>query len=47
MDCPGLVFPSFSYSKAEMLKNEILPINTLRDYLTPISIIIKNIPRIF
>jgi large subunit GTPase 1 len=45
MDCPGLVFPSFSTSKAEMLVNGILPIDTLRDYLNPISIIIKNIPR--
>lgn len=45
MDCPGLVFPSFSSLKAEMLINGILPIDTLRDYLNPISLIIKNIPR--
>lgn len=45
MDCPGLVFPSFSSSKAEMLVNGILPIDTLRDYLNPVSIIIRNIPR--
>lgn len=45
MDCPGLVFPSFISSKAEMLTNGILAIDTLREYLNPISIIIKNIPR--
>ena len=45
MDCPGLVFPSFSSSKAEMLVNGILPIDNIRDYLNPISIIVKNIPR--
>jgi large subunit GTPase 1 len=45
MDCPGLVFPSFLSSKAEMLTNGILPVDTLRDYLNPIAIIIKNIPR--
>ena len=45
MDCPGLVFPSFLTSKAEMLTNGVLAIDTLRDYLNPISIIIKNIPR--
>jgi large subunit GTPase 1 len=45
MDCPGLVFPSFLSSKAEMLTNGILPVDTLRDYLNPIALIIKNIPR--
>jgi large subunit GTPase 1 len=45
MDCPGLVFPSFSSSKADMLVNGILPIDTLREYHPAISIIIKKIPR--
>jgi large subunit GTPase 1 len=45
MDCPGLVFPSFTSSKADMLVNGILPIDTLREYHEAISIIIKRIPR--
>jgi large subunit GTPase 1 len=45
MDCPGLVFPSFVYSKADMLVNGILPIDQLKDYHSAIAIIIKKIPR--
>jgi large subunit GTPase 1 len=44
MDCPGLVFPSFSSSKGDMLVNGILPIDTLREYHSAIAIIIKKIP---
>jgi large subunit GTPase 1 len=45
MDCPGLVFPSFTSSKADMLVNGISPIDTLREYHQAIAIIIKRIPR--
>lgn len=45
MDCPGLVFPSFSSSKADMLVNGILPIDTLREYHSAIGIIVKKIPK--
>jgi large subunit GTPase 1 len=31
-DCPGLVFPSFVVSGAEMVVNGILPIAHLRDH---------------
>ena len=31
-DCPGLVFPSFVSSMAEMVTNGILPIAHLRDH---------------
>lgn len=31
-DCPGLVFPSFVSSRAEMVLNGILPIDQLRDH---------------
>jgi ribosome biogenesis GTPase A len=31
-DCPGLVFPSFVSSQAEMVTNGILPIAHLRDH---------------
>ena len=32
-DCPGLVFPSFVTSSAEMVLNGILPIAHLRDHV--------------
>ena len=44
MDCPGLVFPSFTASKADMLINGIFRIDTLTDYLSPIQLIIQQIP---
>jgi large subunit GTPase 1 len=45
MDCPGLVFPSFTSSKAAMVVNGILQIDTLREYHLPISIVIQHIPK--
>ena len=44
-DCPGLVFPSFANSKAEMMCCGVLPIDTMRDYISPISLIIHRVPK--
>ena len=33
VDCPGLVFPSFANSKAEMYCCGVLPIHTITDYV--------------
>ena len=44
VDCPGLIFPSFTSSKADMLVNGIYPIDTLSDIYNPIQIIINRIP---
>ena len=44
IDCPGLIFPSFTSSKADMLVNGIYPIDTLNDIYNPIKIIISRIP---
>eukprot|EP00347_Sterkiella_histriomuscorum_P015203 403357921 len=44
-DCPGLVFPSFTNSKAEMMCCGVLPIDTMKDYVSPISLIINRVPR--
>ena len=38
-DCPGLVFPSFVFTKAEMILNGILPIDQMRDHVPPVSLI--------
>ncbi|KAF5287740.1 hypothetical protein FQA39_LY15760 [Lamprigera yunnana] len=44
-DCPGLVMPSFVYTKAEMIINGILPIDQMRDHVPPINLITSLIPR--
>ena len=43
-DCPGLVFPSFASTRADMVVNGILPIDHLTDFLSPVEIIVKRIP---
>lgn len=46
-DCPGLVFPSFANTKAEMMICGVLPIDTMRDYVGPISLILERISKEF
>lgn len=44
-DCPGLVFPNFSTSKAELICAGVLSIDTMRgDYLSAVSLIAERIP---
>ncbi|XP_014271759.1 large subunit GTPase 1 homolog [Halyomorpha halys] len=44
-DCPGLVMPSFVSTKAEMVLNGILPIDQMRDHVSPTSLLVTLIPR--
>lgn len=44
-DCPGLVFPNFSSSKAELVVNGILPIDQLREYISPCQLVANRIRR--
>ncbi|XP_069121992.1 large subunit GTPase 1 homolog [Argopecten irradians] len=44
-DCPGLVFPSFVSTKAELVINGILPIDQMRDHVPPTSLICQLIPK--
>ncbi|XP_078375382.1 large subunit GTPase 1 homolog isoform X5 [Oculina patagonica] len=44
-DCPGLVFPSFVSTKAEMILNGILPIDQMRDHVPAVSLLCQRIPR--
>nr|CAB3263557.1 large subunit GTPase 1 homolog [Phallusia mammillata] len=44
-DCPGLVFPSFLSSKAEMVLSGILPIDQMRDHISPMNLLSRRIPR--
>lgn len=44
-DCPGLVMPSFVFTKAEMIINGILPIDQMRDHVPPVNLLATLIPR--
>lgn len=44
-DCPGLVMPSFVYTKAEMIINGILPIDQMRDQVPPVNLVCNLIPK--
>jgi large subunit GTPase 1 len=44
-DCPGLVMPSFVFTKADLIINGILPIDQMRDHRPPVNIICSQIPK--
>ena len=44
-DCPGLVFPSFTASRAELVCNGVLPIDRLTDVRDPVGIVASRISR--
>jgi large subunit GTPase 1 len=44
-DCPGLVFPNISSSRAELVLNGILPIDQLRDFVRPVSLLCQYVPK--
>ncbi|GAB7360168.1 hypothetical protein MBLNU230_g7931t1 [Neophaeotheca triangularis] len=46
-DCPGLVFPNFASTKAELVCNGILPIDQLREYTGPAGLVAQRIPQSF
>lgn len=44
-DCPGLVFPSFLTTQAEMICGGLLPIDHMRDPRPPTALVCERIPR--
>ena len=46
-DCPGLVFPNFATTKAELVCNGILPIDSLRESMGPVGLVAQRIPQSF
>lgn len=46
-DCPGLVFPNFATTKAELVCNGILPIDQLREFTGPAGLVAQRIPQRF
>jgi large subunit GTPase 1 len=45
-DCPGLVFPNFANTKAEMVCNGILPIDRLTEHIGPLTHVCRTISRL-
>ncbi|KAI0715376.1 P-loop containing nucleoside triphosphate hydrolase protein [Earliella scabrosa] len=44
-DCPGLVFPQFATTKADLVCDGVLPIDQMREYTGPIALVVKRIPK--
>jgi len=44
-DCPGLVFPTFIFTKAHLVLNGILPVDQMREHNGPVELLIRHIPR--
>ncbi|SCU96815.1 LAMI_0F07844g1_1 [Lachancea mirantina] len=46
-DCPGLVFPNFAYNKGELVCNGVLPIDQMRDFIGPCTLVTERIPKFY
>lgn len=46
-DCPGLVFPNFATTKAELVCSGVLPIDQLREFTGPAALVAQRIPKSF
>ncbi|KAK1228660.1 hypothetical protein PQX77_008254 [Marasmius sp. AFHP31] len=44
-DCPGLVFPQFATTKAELVCDGVLPIDQMKEYTGPISLVVQRLPK--
>ncbi|BGO98802.1 hypothetical protein NBRC10513v2_003198 [Rhodotorula toruloides] len=44
-DCPGLVFPQFAATKADLVCNGVLPIDQLREFTGPVELVTRRIPQ--
>lgn len=44
-DCPGLVFPQFANTKAELLLDGVLPIDQMREHTGPVDLLCMRIPK--
>lgn len=44
-DCPGLVFPQFATTKAELVCDGVLPIDQLREYIGPVALVTRRLPK--
>ncbi|WBW71758.1 GTP binding protein, HSR1-related [Schizosaccharomyces osmophilus] len=45
LDCPGLVFPSFATTQAELVVDGVLPIDQMREHTAPSAMLANRIPK--
>lgn len=45
-DCPGLVFPTCAATRETMVCDGVLPVDNCRDFVAPISVVCRRIPRV-
>ena len=45
-DCPGLVFPQFATTKADLICDGVLPIDQMKEHTGPITLVIQRIPKV-
>ncbi|EHK50676.1 uncharacterized protein TrAtP1_011209 [Trichoderma atroviride] len=46
-DCPGLVFPNFATTKADLVTQGVLPIDQMREHTGPVGLVAQRIPKPF
>lgn len=46
-DCPGLVFPNFGNTNGELVCNGVLPIDQLREFTGPATLVSRRVPKYF
>ncbi|KAJ3532215.1 hypothetical protein NM208_g8538 [Fusarium decemcellulare] len=46
-DCPGLVFPNFATTKADLVCVGVLPIDQLREFQGPVGLVTQRVPQPF
>nr|DAD48324.1 TPA_asm: hypothetical protein HUJ06_018261 [Nelumbo nucifera] len=44
-DCPGLVFPSFSSSRYEMIASGVLPVDRMTEHREAVQVVANRVPR--
>ncbi|KAF7310759.1 p-loop containing nucleoside triphosphate hydrolase protein [Mycena chlorophos] len=44
-DCPGLVFPQFATTKADLVCDGVLPIDQMREHTGPTALVVRRIPK--
>lgn len=44
-DCPGLVFPQFTTTKADLVCDGVLPIDQMKEHTGPVTLVVKRIPK--
>ncbi|TFK77272.1 P-loop containing nucleoside triphosphate hydrolase protein [Pluteus cervinus] len=44
-DCPGLVFPQFATTKADLICDGVLPIDQMKEHTGPVALLVQRVPK--